>query len=531
MREDLPRMTRMKQMDADVEHVWQSSALIRVIRFICGKSSACLSLRPPCSPWFILFVLCLPLGTVAQTPAVPVEAVTVTVQAGARQTFGGFGTSLINWQGDYQRLTPDERKTLSGKLWHDLKFRHLRLWCNLDRYAAEPGKRDLSEFRRWYVDSGIIADAKKLGVTTLLLAPDGVPSYMKEKSPQGSSNSHLKLKDGMEDDYARLIADFIAQLQREANIAIDVTGIQNEPNDEDRFLPAQIVRVVKTLRHELDARNLNKISIIAPENASVDGIFYEQLDALHNDGEAWNALRGVASHSYNMAATPDAAKRAFGKEYWMTEASDNGPEEPGDAVRASSLASRVLNDLNHGVTHWIHFVGFENPDPRDNATRILKYTVQPLQITTFQKFYYYAQLARAFDVGSVLRHSLSASEGEMTWTYGKKPHLYAACALNPDDSWSVALSNFTDTTFRADSATGKFDIDQGGGAARLLNVTLHIEELKQSGDVPFMVTRSSRLGESGKPQRIVFHNGEATVPVAPLELVTIRSAPLRKPRN
>ena len=32
-----------------------------------------------------------------------------------------------------------------------------------------------------------------------------------------------------------------------------------------------------------------------------------------------------------------------------------------------------MNDLNYGVTHWLHFIGFENPDPKDDATRILKY--------------------------------------------------------------------------------------------------------------------------------------------------------------
>ena len=67
--------------------------------------------------------------------------------------------------------------------------------------------------------------------------------------------------------------------------------------------------VVKRLRRELDARGLKSVKIIAPENASSDGVLYEQVDALKNDAPAWNALSGVASHSYNMAATDDIAKR------------------------------------------------------------------------------------------------------------------------------------------------------------------------------------------------------------------------------
>jgi hypothetical protein len=43
-------------------------------------------------------------------------------------------------------------------------------------YSPTPGAHDLSIFRRNYIDSGIIADARKFGATTLLLAPDGCPT-------------------------------------------------------------------------------------------------------------------------------------------------------------------------------------------------------------------------------------------------------------------------------------------------------------------------------------------------------------------
>jgi hypothetical protein len=76
----------------------------------------------------------------------------------------------------------------------------------------------------------------------------------------------------------------------------------------------------------------------------------------------------------------------------MTEASDNGPEEAGNSYRAASLAARFLNDMNHRVTHWIHFLGFEVTDPRDNATRIMAYTPNPLRTTIFQKYFTYQQL-------------------------------------------------------------------------------------------------------------------------------------------
>ena len=43
------------------------------------------------------------------TEPIPTEAMTVTVQQGARQTFQGFGASIVNWRGDYQKLTMEER--------------------------------------------------------------------------------------------------------------------------------------------------------------------------------------------------------------------------------------------------------------------------------------------------------------------------------------------------------------------------------------------------------------------------------------
>lgn len=451
------------------------------------------------------------------------DTMTVTAQRQAQQKFAGFGTSLINWAGDYQKLTPGEQKTLSGKLWRDLKFTHLRLWFNVNRYASEPGKRDASEFHQWYVESGIIRDAKNFGVSTLLLAPDGVPSYLTEKSASGSSQSGLQLKNGAEDEYARIVADFIAQLRREG-IRIDVTGVQNEPNDLERFLPAQMVRVVKTLRSELNRWGQSAVGIIAPETASADDSLYAFLQALQADGEAWRALQGIASHTYNMGATAQAERLAGGKPYWMTEASDNGPEEPGDTLRAASLASRVLSDLNHGVTHWIHFVGYENPDPKDNATRILKYSTNPLRMTLFQKFYTYKQLAHTFDVGGTMVKCVSQTEADMVWTFGKKPRITTACVRNPDGSWGVGISNYTAPSFRDARSTGVWETDQSGYAAKPYEVLLRLEGLADKGEVPFTLTRSQTGKESLKEGRVVFHEGEASVLVRPLELLTLRSA-------
>jgi len=499
------------------------------MRFFC-LLCRCLLSRP--------FDLTLALAAACLAAACPVPAqapmppgptpLTITVEPGARQTFGGFGASGLNFGREYQTLTPAQRQTLSGRLWHDLRFKTLRLWFNTDQYAPTPGAHDLSQFWGCYVDSGMIADARKNGVTTLLLAPDNLPPYMAEKSAQGSADTGMALKETEVEPYADLLADFLRRLRQETGIVPDVTGVQNEPNDRERFTPAQIVRVVKRLRADLDAQGMARVQIIAPEQANADAGLAETARALRADPAAWQALAGLASHSYNNATTPQSAAlvAGTGKSYWMTEASDNGPETPGDALRAASLASRFLNDMNHRVTHWIHFVGFEVPDPHDNATRILAYTPKPFAMTTFQKYYYYRQLSRTFYVGAVFRHSQSGLDGDMTWTYGKKPHLSAGAARNPDGTWGIGLSNFTSPTFQNADDEKDFALHNSGYPAQTFAVTVRVPELARVKAVRFAVRRSNS-GVNDVPAGVaVMRAGVVTIPdVRPLDLVTLRSLP------
>ena len=462
-----------------------------------------------------------------QTP--PTGApILISVAPGERQKFGGLGASVGNWSGTYQKLSPTERTKLSRMLWHDLKFNTLRLWFNTDQYAATPGAHDMTEFRRQYLDSGLIKDARAQGVTTLLLAPEHLPDYMKGPNQDGGT----PLKESEVGNYAIMVAEFIAQL-KQAGVAIDVTGVQNEPNVNEIFSAEQLVEIVKQLRAELDQRGLQSVQIIASEHASSDGLYYKQLDALKADPLAWKDIVGVASHSYNMAATAQgaayvaAADGRNSKEYWMTEASDNGPEEPGNSARAVSLSARFLNDMNHRVTHWIHFLGFETDDPKDNATRIISYSAEPFKTTVYQKYYTYQQLADTFDVGAIFRASQSSSEGDMTWTYGLKPRVIAATAKNPDGSWGVGIANYTADSFAGVQgwSDDKWNAEQGGHTpGQTIPVTIRVDELKNSGDVKFEMQRSNSQTQNAASEAVTMKNGEVTINVAPLELVTLRGA-------
>ena len=475
---------------------------------------------------FLLLAIATLLSTTvrAQTAAVPV---TIDVAPGARQIFAGFGVSTGNWGGEYQALPRARQQELSRLLWRDMNVKIFRMWLNTYQFRPTAGAHDLSQFRKNYVDSGLIADAKADGVTTLLLAPDGLPDDMKEKNAEDK----WQFKAGSEADYAKLLADFIQQLRDESGVLLDATGVQNEPNNNERFSPSQIVEVVKNLRRELDARGLQSVQIIAPEQASVDGVMLEQVDALKADKTAWQVLAGIASHSYNMAATDAIAERIAApdgsnlKDYWMTEASENGTEEPGNAKRAASLASRFLNDMNHRVTHWIHFIGFEISDPKDNATRIIAYEAETGKAQIFTKYFYYQQLSQTFGVGAKFRHSQSSLDGDMTWTYGVKPHLTAAAAQNADGSWGIGLVNFTadDFTGLQGWADEKWNREQNGHTpAQTFQVTVRVPELKERGAMKFTVQRSDAVKQNQSAGEVTMQNGEVELNVAPLELVTLR---------
>lgn len=473
-------------------------------------------------------VVATPLRAFSQEKA-QTAPLTISVPSGARQTFAGFGASTGNWGGEYQSLSAAQRAQLSKMFWRDLNFKIFRLWFNVDDYSRTRGAHDLSLFRKQYVQSGAIADAKANGVTTLVLAPDHIPAYMRS-----TDKADGPINDAEMENFVTLIAEGIRQLRDEDKISIQATGIENEPD----MTPDQIVRGVKRLRLELDARGLQSVKIIASEASSVDDRFYTHLDALKADASAWNVLSGISSHSYNMGATDKAASYIAGndgrnlKTYWMTEASDNGAEEEGmtgvPSVRAASLSARFLNDMNHRVTHWIHFLGLESTAApySDDATRIIAFEPKPFRFKVMKKYHTYQQLAQAFDVGAVFRDSQSSLDGDMTWTYGQKPHLIAASAQNPDGSWSSGLCNFTSESFLGVQgwADDKWNIEQGGHTpAQTFRVTLRVEELKNRAIVPFVVHRTNATLKNAKTETLMMKNGELIVDVAPLELVTLRS--------
>jgi len=451
-------------------------------------------------------------------------SVTVTVHAAPQQTFAGFGTSEMNFDGRFQQLPAATKQSLSKMIWTDLNFKILRLWFSPADYAAGTG---LADFKRHYFDSGIVSQATQMGCTTLLLAPGDVPAAF-AKSPSGSLNVFSEFSDDGVLQYAKLLANFIQQVRQQIGVQITATGILNEPNDRPiRFAIAQWPLMIKALRAELDARGLQQVAIVAPEASSCDDVAYGMTDSIKADAAAWASLSGIATHTYNMGATDVMKSKIDGtnKTYWQTESSTPGPEDLGNAINAATSAGRFISDLNHGVTHWVWFIGFEQADPSDNGTRLIRYDAANPGVAPakFYKYYYLQQLSQAFKPGAVARQCTSSVESTMTWTYGLKPMILSAAAQGTNGAWSIAVQNFTSDQFYA-RGVSDWDRSQGGLAAKTINVTVQIEALAKVETTTLYVRRSTSTKPNYDAGTVRATRGVVNLTLAPLDLVTLTTA-------
>lgn len=473
-----------------------------------------------------LFIVSLGLAKLAAGKGKPNNNVslTVTVHPEPQQAFAGLGVSEMNFDGRFQQLSSANKAALCKAIWTDLNAKSLRLWCSPATYLAEAQKPSIADFKQHYIESGIVPLAKLNGCTTLLLAPGDVPDRF---AAAGGGGDFRTFTDAGVLAYARLLADFILQVKTETGVQINATGILNEPNDRPiRFTSSQWPVIIKALRAELDSRGLTAVAIIGPEAASCDDVAYGMVDAIKADPAAWASLSGIATHTYNMGATDGMKQKIVGsgKSYWQTESSTPGAENLVSALNAASSAGRLISDLNHGVSHWIWFIGFEQNDPSDNGTRLMKFDAAnpdaPAQ--KFYKYYYLQQLSQAFPPGAVARLCTSSTESSMTWTYGLKPMLIATAAQRPDGAVSVALVNYTSSLF-GDKSLSSWERSQGGQLAKTITVTLKIDALAGVSSTTFNVRRSTDVKPNYDAGTVTAKRGLVTLMLKPLELVTLTS--------
>jgi len=431
------------------------------------------------------------------------------------------GASLFRFtpSAEYNRqLTRAQQQALPRLLWHDARFRSVRLWIHPDDFLPAPDARNIAPYLDGWMNTHKLPDAIAAGATRLNLAPDNIPAAM--------GDGHGQIRDAEIPNYAALLAGFIRIFKDRTGILINYAAVLNEPNDRPvRLSDAQWPVMIKALRRALDGQGLRAVQIIAPESANCGADAYAVVDSIKADPEAWRDLKGVATHSYNNAAREEMAQRAAGEEYWITEAGGitDADEDAHDGLQAASIASRFLNDVNHRVTDWQFFIGYEQADPRGNTGRIIKYAPAPYKPTILQKYYYLKQLSEAFDAGAAFRHSRSSRDGEMDYAYGKKPRVNAAAARNPDGTWGVGLSNYTSPTFRDADDPKDFALHNSGYPAQAFQVTVRVPELAKINALRFAVRRSTATAGDRPGGFVVMHNGVMTISLMPLELVTLRS--------
>ena len=267
------------------------------------------------------------------------------------------------------------------------------------------------------------------------------------------------------------------------------------------------------------------VKIIAPESSS-PGAAANSLDAISGNATAWSSLFGIASHSYGAVLPDDRLEvRKLDKQWWMTEASDDGYELAEDENRACSILARYLCEMNHGVDKWIFFIGLGQTNDITtygvSTAYLMLYDKKTSSIVPYLKYYYFKQALNTFDVGTVFRKCVSDTEGDMfltaSGTASQNPAINVAAAYNPDGRWGINLVNDTGVTGSPSTSNNLFY------SATTYNVTVRVEELANTPSLNFTVYRSRAGNHFVSSGTVALVNGVGTVSIAPKELVSLRS--------
>ncbi len=418
----------------------------------------------------------------------------LTVEAEPAQTLLGFGTSLAT---ELEPLPGGILPDFSKRVFGALKMNVVRLWAPSGE--KETVETMLATFTRRYLESGRLKLAQEHGGTTLLLAP-----ARGEEAPTEPMA-----------EYAAKLAEFILQLKIRHQVALQVTGLANEP---EKFSPQQVVEGVTALRRELDQRGLQQVGIVAPERANNDRSSLEMIAAIGADPVALKAVQGLATHSYSMAANTPIATAITGmnKEFWITEAGNTGHEEPGDTQRAASLAARFLNDLNHRVTHWIHFIAYADSGnlalDTDNATKLLVFDRKTGREFESLQYTYLRMLRVAFPTGCQIHPLTAEPGGDLVNSHGQKPKVNAAAARLPDGRWSFAVVNLTGLT---STPTAVYD------PAATLRVRIQLPAAESRLSKTLHRWRSDAKAKIVDEGSQSIHEGEITLAIKPQELMIV----------
>jgi hypothetical protein len=440
-------------------------------------------------PNFARLLLLAFLAATAAAQSAQSGSATLTVGSTPQQTFKGFGFSITLDDNPWVKgmVNSGNRERFDRETFNDLHVEFVRFWFS-------PGGRDgLAEFKKAFVTSGAMADARRHGVRWFLLAPGRFPA----NTEKGKTLSSVDL-------YAKILAEDIQDMKVHFGVTMDATGLMNEPGAAGEKVVPQALRaaLVKAVRRELDRHGLKNVKLIAPETPNCGEDAVEWAKAIEADPAASAALGGFATHSYNMAATPEVAAcvRKNGWDYWQTEA--------GGDREGNTAAARFLNDLNQRVTHWAFFIG---PATSPSEQELLSPSAKSFT------YYYLQQLTNAFLPGTLMRHTTSSIDGgEMVYTFGQKPHLNAAGGVRPDGKWVIGVVN--------DASGAKASKISSYYPAEDFDVTVKVPELAGKGAVKCDSCSSHYDNIREKcGKTAVMQSGSLKLHLRPKELITLVS--------
>jgi hypothetical protein len=447
-----------------------------------------------------LLLMCGGIGT-----SILGASMTITAAAGARQSLIGMGASLGS-SNDFSRMNPDSLRDIENLIWSNEKglgFRVLRCWSATDQIAN---------------GTAMLAAYKACQDSILKVQPNMIFLYA-STGPANNVSISTNYPGGL-NGYAAHHAQVIADCKA-AGFVFQYAQTGNEPNCGQIYPSDSAAALVKYFRTQLDSRGLQSVKIVAPSAASVDATGMSYIQNIKNDATALADLGAFDSHSYNMSFTPQYYDlcNVPGKESWMTESSDNGPETFTDSARASAQAARVCNEMNQGCNVWLYFIAYLGYDPNDNATRIMGYDATTYAHQCFLKYYYFKQERLGFKDGCVFRSSTSNDTREsryttMTLTYGDRPAIVGAAGRNTDGTWGITVSNVTGIPD---------DANDNWQPAATYDITYHVDELASAGAVNFTQYRTSGSLRIANQGTVTMTGGDVHFTIGPMQLVTLVS--------
>jgi hypothetical protein len=502
--------------------------------------------------------------------AAPSKNIDLTVLSGPMQKFGGFGMH----QGKI-RFNEQYADTISKLVIRDLKITHGRIypisWDGMTTAEPDLLVKSIDDYNADFVfaTSGTcLFDYWKQQSPGMFW----ICSYWLSRitGPVMRDSAAMKMHC---DTIALIIKAFAEQLE----MHFSWVGIVNEPNETKegildtvkaadgsdsvyvlRRVPTHLYpQLVKIMRASLDAQGLDTLKIMGPEVSNVDNTCYEYLEAVKQDAEAYKAFEVLFSKAYNMCASPYMKAFALEKGIpYLAAAGANTIEGPTSNSRqfpyenttdnthyAADAAARILNDFNHGVTHWAWYFNVQEfyhvepshrliwpfSDSADAAKRIADpwngFALGPdLFLVVSLKYYYIKQLAQAIDAGGHFRDCRAGANrpqgmtDDMFYTYGRKPAINASAILNPDSTFTIAVVNMTGAT--SDTAAQPRFIYYDSVS---YTVNIAVEEMTDIPEVKFGVVRSNTTKRLNVEDSVAMLNGALSIAIEPLELVTLRS--------